>query len=61
MPTRRTPSERWSTTSPRRTISGREDAYLLRSLVVDLKISEIVEPGQYIFSTLLPEAVFGGP
>jgi acetamidase/formamidase len=39
---------------------GREDAYLLCSLVVDLKISEIVDAGQYIVSALLPEAVFTG-
>jgi acetamidase/formamidase len=39
---------------------GREDAYLLSSLVVDLKISEIVDAGQYIVSALLPEAVFTG-
>jgi acetamidase/formamidase len=38
---------------------GREDAYLLCSLVVDLKISEIVDAGQYIVSALLPEAIFG--
>jgi acetamidase/formamidase len=37
---------------------GREDAYLLCSLAVDLKISEIVDAGQYIVSALLPEAVF---
>jgi acetamidase/formamidase len=37
---------------------GPEDAYLLCSLVVDLKISEIVDGGQYIVSALLPEAVF---
>ena len=36
------------------------DAYLLCSLVVDLKISEIVDAGQYIVSALLPEAVFTG-
>src|SRR3954470_14443964 len=36
-----------------------EDAYLLSSLCVDLKISEIVDAGQYIVSALLPEAVFG--
>jgi acetamidase/formamidase len=35
-----------------------EDAYLLCSLVVDLKISEIVDGGQYIVSALLPEAIF---
>jgi acetamidase/formamidase len=38
-------------------LSG-EDAYLLASLCVDLKISEIVDAGQYIVSALLPEAVF---
>jgi acetamidase/formamidase len=37
---------------------GREDAYLLCSLVVDLKISEVVDAGQYIVSAVLPEAVF---
>jgi len=37
---------------------GREDAYLLCSLAVDLKISEIVDAGQYIVSALLPEAMF---
>ena len=36
-----------------------EDAYLLCSLAVDLKISEIVDAGQYIVSALLPEAIFG--
>lgn len=39
---------------------GREDAYLLTSLGVDLKISEIVDGGQYIVSALLPEAIFSG-
>src|SRR3954471_2909074 len=38
-----------------------EDAYLLSSLVVDLKISEIVDAGQYIVSALLPEAVLSPP
>jgi acetamidase/formamidase len=37
---------------------GREDAYVLCSLVVDLKISEIVDAGEYIVSALLPEAIF---
>ena len=37
---------------------SREDAYLLLSLAVDLKISEIVDAGQYIVSALLPQAVF---
>jgi acetamidase/formamidase len=35
-----------------------EDAYLLASLCVDLRISEIVDAGQYIVSALLPEMVF---
>ena len=38
---------------------GREDAYVLCSLAVDLKISEIVDAGQYIVSAVLPEAIFG--
>ena len=37
---------------------SREDAYLLCSLCVDLKISEIVDAGQYIVSALLPESIF---
>jgi acetamidase/formamidase len=35
-----------------------EDAYILASLCVDMKISEIVDAGQYIVSALLPLAVF---
>jgi acetamidase/formamidase len=35
-----------------------EDAYVLASLCVDLKISESVDAGQYVVSALLPEAVF---
>ena len=35
-----------------------EDAYVLSSLCVDLRISEIVDAGQYIVSALLPLAVF---
>lgn len=37
---------------------SREDAYLLCSLVVDLKISEIVDAGQFVVSAVLPEAIF---
>ena len=37
-----------------------EDAYLLSSLCVDLRISEIVDAGQYVVSAQLPEAVFAG-
>jgi acetamidase/formamidase len=39
---------------------SREDAYLLCSLCVDLKISEVVDAGEWIVSALLPEAVFTG-
>jgi len=38
-----------------------EDAYLLCSLCVDLRISEIVDAGQYVVSALLPLAIFGAP
>jgi acetamidase/formamidase len=38
----------------------REDAYVLSSLVVDLKISEVVDAGEYVVSALLPLAVFRG-
>ncbi|MGO9900264.1 MAG: acetamidase/formamidase family protein [Solirubrobacteraceae bacterium] len=37
-----------------------EDAYVLCSIAVDLKISEIVNGGVYIVSALLPEAIFTG-
>lgn len=39
---------------------SREEAYLLCSLVVDLKISEVVDAGEFIVSALLPDAVFAG-
>ena len=35
-----------------------EDAYVLASLCVDLRISEIVDAGQYVVSALLPLNVF---
>ena len=35
-----------------------QDAYVLSSLCVDLRISEIVDAGQYVVSALLPLAVF---
>jgi acetamidase/formamidase len=38
-------------------LSG-EDAYVLASLCVDLKIAEVVDAGQYIVSALLPLAIF---
>ena len=37
---------------------SREDAYVLCSLVVDLKISEIVDAGVFEVSAFLPEAIF---
>ena len=37
---------------------SREDAYVLASLCVDLRISEIVDAGQYVVSALLPLNVF---
>jgi acetamidase/formamidase len=36
------------------------DAYILASQVVDLKISEIVDAGQYVVSAVLPLAIFHG-
>lgn len=39
---------------------GREDAYVLSSLCVDLKISEIVDAGVFVVSAFLPLAVFRG-
>ena len=35
-----------------------EDSYVLCSLVVDLKISEIVDAGQYVVSAVLPLSIF---
>jgi acetamidase/formamidase len=40
---------------------SREDAYVLSSLCVDLRISEVVDAGQYVVSALLPLAVFTRP
>ena len=37
---------------------SREDAYVLSSLCVDLRISEIVDAGQYVVSALLPLGIF---
>jgi acetamidase/formamidase len=37
-----------------------EDAYVLASLCVDLRIAEIVDAGQYVVSAVLPLAVFRG-
>lgn len=37
---------------------SREDAYILSSLCVDLRISEIVDAGQFVVTALLPTSVF---
>ncbi len=37
---------------------SREDAYVLSSVVVDLKISEIVDAPNWIVSAYLPQAIF---
>ena len=39
---------------------SREEAYILCSVAVDLKISEIVDAPNWIVSAFLPEMVFGG-
>lgn len=39
---------------------SREDAYVLASLCVDLKISEVVDAGVYVVSAFLPLGVFRG-
>jgi acetamidase/formamidase len=36
---------------------SREDAYVLASLCVDLRISEVVDAGEYVVSALFPLAV----
>ena len=38
-----------------------EDAYVLASLCLDLKISEVVDAGQYVVSALLPLNIFATP
>ena len=38
-----------------------EDAYVLASLCIDLKISEVVDAGQYVVSALLPLNIFATP
>jgi acetamidase/formamidase len=37
---------------------AREDAYLLCSLCADLRISEVVDAGQYVVSAVLPLSIF---
>jgi acetamidase/formamidase len=38
---------------------GREDAYIVASVAVDLRISEIVDAPNWIVSAFLPESIFG--
>jgi acetamidase/formamidase len=38
---------------------GREEAYIVASVAVDLKISEIVDAPNWIVSAFLPETIFG--
>ena len=38
----------------------REEAYILCSVAVDLKVSEIVDAPNWIISAFLPETIFGG-
>ncbi|HEX7970441.1 MAG TPA: acetamidase/formamidase family protein, partial [Stellaceae bacterium] len=39
---------------------SRQQAYVLCSVAVDLRISNVVDVPNYVVSALLPEAIFGG-
>ena len=39
---------------------SREEAYIVCSVAVDLKVSEIVDAPNWIISAFLPEMIFGG-
>jgi len=39
---------------------SREQAYVICSVAVDLRISNVVDVPNYVVSALLPEAIFGG-
>jgi formamidase len=39
---------------------SREQAYVICSVGVDLRISNVVDVPNYVVSALLPEAIFGG-
>ena len=39
---------------------SREQAYVVCSVAVDLRISNVVDVPNYVVSALLPEAIFGG-
>jgi formamidase len=38
----------------------RQQAYVICSVAVDLRISNVVDVPNYVVSALLPEAIFGG-
>ncbi len=39
---------------------SRQQAYVICSVAVDLRISNVVDVPNYVVSALLPEAIFGG-
>ena len=39
---------------------SRAQAYVICSVAVDLRISNVVDVPNYVVSALLPEAIFGG-
>ena len=39
---------------------SREQAYVISSVAVDLRISNVVDVPNYVVSALLPEAIFDG-
>jgi formamidase len=44
----------------RRSAGRREQAYIICSVAVDLRISNVVDVPNYVVSALLPEAIFDG-
>jgi formamidase len=39
---------------------SREQAYIITSVAVDLRVSNVVDVPNYVVSALLPEAIFQG-
>ena len=39
---------------------SREQAYIICSVAVDLRVSNVVDVPNYVVSALLPEQIFGG-
>jgi formamidase len=39
---------------------SREQAYVICSVAVDLRVSNVVDVPNYVVSALLPERIFGG-